>query len=98
MGLLKKTVGNLLDETALKFSENEALVDIPKGVRYSYREFLGAVNRLSKGLLRLGLKKGEHLALWGPNRWEWIITEFAAAKIGVVLISVDRRVEGIRIY
>ena len=89
MGLLKKTVGNLLDETALKFSENEALVDISKGVRYSYREFLDAVNRLSKGLLRLGLKKGEHLALWGPNRWEWIITEFAAAKIGVVLISVD---------
>jgi fatty-acyl-CoA synthase len=44
---------------------------------------------MSKGLLRLGLKKGEHLALWGPNRWEWIITEFAAAKIGVVLISVD---------
>jgi fatty-acyl-CoA synthase len=89
MGLLKKTVGNLLDETALKFSENEALVDISKGVRYSYREFLDAVNRMSKGLLRLGLKKGEHLALWGPNRWEWIITEFAAAKIGVVLISVD---------
>jgi len=89
MGLLKKTVGNLLDETALKFSENEALVDISKGVRYSYREFLDGVNRMSKGLLRLGLKKGEHLALWGPNRWEWIITEFAAAKIGVVLISVD---------
>ena len=89
MGLLKKTVGNLLDETALKFFENEALVDISKGVRYSYREFLDAVNRMSKGLLRLGLKKGEHLALWGPNRWEWIITQFATAKIGVVLISVD---------
>lgn len=87
--LLRVTVADLLDETALKFSENEALVDISKGVRYSYREFLDAVNRLSKGLLRLGLKKGEHLALWGPNRWEWIITEFAAAKIGVVLISVD---------
>ncbi len=89
MGLLKKTVGNLLDEAALKFSENEALVDISKGVRYSYREFSDAVNRMSKGLLRLGLKKGEHLALWGPNRWEWIITEFATIKIGVVLISVD---------
>ena len=87
--LLRVTVGDLLDEAALKFSENEALVDISKGVRYSYREFLDAVNRMSKGLLRLGLKKGEHLALWGPNRWEWIITEFAAAKIGVVLISVD---------
>jgi fatty-acyl-CoA synthase len=83
------TVADLFDETALKFSKNEALVDISKGVRYSYREFLDAVNRMSKGLLRLGLKKGEHLALWGPNRWEWIITEFATIKIGVVLISVD---------
>jgi len=89
MELLRMTVADLLDETALKFSENEALVDVSKGVRYSYGEFLDAVNRMSKGLLRLGLKKGEHLALWGPNRWEWIITEFAAIKIGVVLISVD---------
>ncbi len=87
--LLKVTVGDLFDEIALKFSENEALVDISKGVRYSYREFLEIVNHMSKGLLRLGLKKGEHLALWGLNRWEWIVTQFAAAKIGVVLISVD---------
>jgi fatty-acyl-CoA synthase len=87
--LLRITLGGLLDEVALKFPGNEALVDISKGVRYSYREFLDAVNRMSKGLLRLGLKKGEHLALWGPNRWEWIITEFATIKIGVVLISVD---------
>jgi fatty-acyl-CoA synthase len=89
MELLKMTVADLFDETALKFSKKEALVDISKGVRYSYREFLDAVDRLSKGLLGLGLKKGEHLALWGANRWEWIITEFAAIKIGVVLISVD---------
>ena len=87
--LLKITVGDLLDKVASQYPEKEALVDILKGVRYSYREFLDAVNRLSKGLLRLGLKKGEHLALWGVNRWEWIITEFAAIKIGVVLISVD---------
>ncbi len=83
------TVADLLDKTALEFPANEALVDISKGVSFSYREFLDVVHRLSKGLLRLGLKKGEHLALWSPNRWEWIVTQFAAAKIGVVLISVD---------
>ena len=87
--LLKITVGDILDKVASQYPEKEALIDISKGVRYSYREFLDAVNRLSKGLLGLGLKKGEHLALWGANRWEWIITEFAAIKIGVVLISVD---------
>ncbi len=89
MELLRMTVADLLDKTALEFPENEALIDISKGVRSSYREFLDVVHRLSKGLLRLGLKKGEHLALWSPNRWEWIVTQFAAAKIGVVLISVD---------
>jgi fatty-acyl-CoA synthase len=89
MELLRITVGDLLDEVASKFPDNEALIDIPKGKRFSYKEFLKVVNQISKGFLTLGLKKGDHLALWGPNRWEWIITQFAMAKIGVVLISVD---------
>ena len=87
--LLKITLGNLLDEVASKCPENEALIDLPKGERYSYREFLRMVNQLAKGFLRLGLKKGEHLALWAPNRSEWIMTEFAIAKIGAILISID---------
>lgn len=87
--LLRITVGGLLDSAALKFPENEFLVDIPGGVRYSYREFLRGVNQMAKGFLKLGLKQGEHVALWAPNLSEWIITEFAIAKIGAVLISVD---------
>jgi fatty-acyl-CoA synthase len=72
-----------------RLPQNEALVDVSKGVRLTYKEFLNCVNQLAKGFLKLGLKKGDHLALWAPNRWEWIITQFAASKIGVVLISVD---------
>jgi fatty-acyl-CoA synthase len=87
--LLRITLGDLLDEVASKFPENEALVDIPKGKRYSYEEFLKVVNQMAKGLLRLGVKQGERLALWAPNLSEWIITEFAIGKIGAVLISVD---------
>ncbi|OGP64320.1 MAG: AMP-binding protein, partial [Deltaproteobacteria bacterium RBG_13_47_9] len=71
------------------FPENDALVDISLGVKYSYREFLKMVNRLAKGFLTLGLKPGDHAALWFSNRWEWIVCQFALAKIGVVLISVD---------
>ena len=74
---------------ASRFPENEALVDIPKGKRFSYGEFLTMVNQLAKGFIKLGLQKGDHLAIWAPNRWEWIITQFAMAKIGVVFISVD---------
>ena len=89
MGMVRKTVGGLLDEVALKFPEKEALVDLSRGVRYSYKELLAMVNQTAKGFLKLGLKQGDHLALWSPNRWEWTMTQLALAKIGVVLISVD---------
>ena len=89
MDLVRKTVAGLLDEVALKFPEKEALVDLSQGVRYSYKELLAMVNQTAKGFLKLGLKEGDHLALWSPNRWEWTMTQLALAKIGVVLISVD---------
>jgi fatty-acyl-CoA synthase len=89
MDLVRKTVGDLLDEVALKFPEKEALVDLSQGKRFSYKELLATVNQAAKGFLQLGLKQGDHLALWSPNRWEWTMTQFALAKIGVVLISID---------
>jgi fatty-acyl-CoA synthase len=89
MDLVRKTVGDLLDEVALKFPEKEALVDLSQGVRYSYKELLTMVSQTAKGFLKLGLKQGDHLALWSPNRWEWTMTQLALAKIGVVLISID---------
>lgn len=87
--LMRVTIGDLLDRVTTRYPENDSIVDITKGVRYSYREVLGIVNRLAKGFLKMGLKKGEHIVLWAPNISEWIITEFAVAKIGCVLISVD---------
>jgi fatty-acyl-CoA synthase len=89
MDFVRKTVGDVLDEVALKFSEKEALVDLSQKKRFSYKDFLATVNQTAKGFLKLGLKQGDHLALWSPNRWEWIITQFALAKIGVVLVSID---------
>jgi fatty-acyl-CoA synthase len=89
MDLVRKTVGDVLDEVASKFPEKEALVDFSRGKRFSYKEFLATVNQTAKGFLKLGLKQGDHLALWSPNRWEWTITQFALAKIGVVLVSID---------
>jgi len=89
MKLLKITIGELLDEVASRFPENETLVDLSKNIRLTYREFLTRVNELTRGFLKLGIKKGDHLALWSPNRWEWIVTEFAIAKVGAVLVSVD---------
>ncbi len=87
--LLRTTIGALFDEVASRFPDREALIDIPRGRRYSYRELLIIVNRLARGLMKLGIRKGEHLALWTPNLPESIITELAAAKIGAVLMTLD---------
>jgi fatty-acyl-CoA synthase len=74
---------------AARYPEKEALVDIPRGERFSYGQFLGLTDQLAKGFLKLGLEKGEHLALWAPNKSEWIITQFALAKTGGILVSID---------
>ena len=87
--LLNITVGDLLDEVTSKFPSNEVLVNIPKGERFTYQKFLNRVNQLAKGFLKIGVQKGDHLALWASNLSEWIMTEFAIAKIGGVLVRVD---------
>jgi fatty-acyl-CoA synthase len=87
--LLEITMGDLLDQVAARFPENEILVDVSKGERFTYVEFLRRVNQLSKGFVKLGVQKGDHIALWATNRFEWIVTEFAVAKIGAVLVSID---------
>ncbi len=83
------TIGDLFDEAACRLPDRDALIDIPTGRRYSYRELSVIVNRSAKGFLKLGIGRGEHLAVWTPNIPEFIIAELAAAKIGAVLVSVD---------
>jgi fatty-acyl-CoA synthase len=87
--LLRMTIGDLFDAVSSRFPDREALVDIPKKTRYSYRELQRIVARLAGGFLKLGIAKGEHLAIWAPNRSEYIIAELAAVKIGAVLVSID---------
>ncbi len=89
MKLFRISVGNLLNELATRYPEKEALVDISERKRLSYRQFLGLTNQLAKGFLKLGLEKGQRLALWAPNKSEWIVTQFALVKIGGILVSVD---------
>jgi fatty-acyl-CoA synthase len=87
--LLRTTIGDLFDEVAAKYPDREALIDLPQGRRYTYQELLTRVNQLARGLIQLGIQKGECLALWTPNLAEAIITEFAAVKIGAVLTTLD---------
>ncbi len=86
--MIEKTIGQILDETAEKYPDNDALVYLD-GPRYTYKEFKDVCDRLAKGLIRLGIKKGDHVAVWGYNVPEWVMLQFATAKIGAVLVTVN---------
>jgi fatty-acyl-CoA synthase len=83
------TVGALLDDMAERFSDNDALVYPERNLRYSYRQFNDVCRRVAKGLLTLGIRKGDNLSIWAYNVPEWVILQFATAKIGAVLVTVN---------
>src|SRR5829696_1547508 len=87
--LLKITIGDLLDWQAARFGARDALVHVEHGVRYSYAEFRDQCDRVAKGMIALGIGKGEHVCIWATNYPEWVVAQFATAKIGAVLITVN---------
>ena len=86
---LDLTVGGLLDRIAGRYPDHEALVYVERGLRYSYREFNERCRQVAKGLIGMGVKKGDHLAIWAYNVPEWVVLQFATAKIGAVLVTVN---------
>ena len=83
------TVAELLNRTSMNYPDNEALIYSDRGLRYSYKELRELCNQFAKGLLKLGIKKGEHIAVWATNVPEWVITQFGSARIGAVLVAVN---------
>ncbi len=83
------TIGQLLSKTARRLPDHDALVYVEPDVRYSYQEFDRTCTQLANALLRLGIGKGEHVALWANNVPEWVIAQFATARIGAVLVTVN---------
>ena len=87
--MIEKTIGNIVDETAEKYPNNDALVYVNRGLRLSYKEFKEKVDKLGKSLMALGIKRGDHIAVWAYNVPEWVYLQFASAKIGAVLVTVN---------
>lgn len=83
------TIGDLLDRAAGRYPHNEALVYSDRNLRYTYRQLQHECNRVAKGLMALGIKRGEHIAILAPNVPEWVIMQFASAKMGAVLTTVN---------
>ena len=86
---LKITMGDLLDRQAERFGDRDALVHVDWGVRYTWRRFREECDRVARGLMALGIGKGDHVAIWSTNYTEWVVAQFATAKIGAVLVTVN---------
>nr|WP_110113701.1 AMP-binding protein [Bacillus sp. CGMCC 1.16541] len=87
--LKKVTLGELLLDTVNQFGSQEAVVYSKEGIRYTYKEFYDETTKVAKALLGLGVKKGEHIAAWATNVPEWLLLQFASARIGAVLVTVN---------
>jgi fatty-acyl-CoA synthase len=83
------TVGGLLRETARRFAQRPAVVFREQSVRWNWREFDTAVDMLALGLRALGVEKGERVGIWSPNRVEWLVTQFATARLGAILVNIN---------
>jgi fatty-acyl-CoA synthase len=87
--LLGETISHNLDRTIERLPDAEALVACQQGVRYTYAQFGDAVDRLAGGLLAAGLTRGDRVGVWGPNRAEWVLTQYATAKAGIILVNIN---------
>src|ERR1700755_2741141 len=87
--LLGETIGENLERTVSRFGDREALVDVATGRRWTYTSFDADVNRLARGLLARGIEKGDRVGIWAPNCAEWVLTQYATAKIGAILVNVN---------
>lgn len=83
------TIGQVLRETAKKFSQQDAVVFCAHGIRFSWSAFDAEVDRAARSLLALGLRRGDHFGVWATNVPEWVILQFATARIGAVLVTIN---------
>ena len=82
------TIGAALRQTANRYADREAMVFTQAEVRKTWAEFDRRVDRVARGLLAIGMRRGDHFGVWSTNRPEWVILQFASARVGVVLVTI----------
>ncbi|MCM3188163.1 AMP-binding protein [Bacillus subtilis] len=87
--LIHSTIGRLLEQTADAYPDRDAVVYPDRNIRYTYAQFDSLCRQTAKGLMRMGIGKGDHVAIWASNIPEWLAVQFATAKIGAVLVTVN---------
>jgi fatty-acyl-CoA synthase len=87
--LLGTTIGDAFDRTVARFPDRDALISRHQGLRYTWSTLQEEVNRFARGLLALGIQKGDRVGIWSPTYAEWTITQYASAKIGAILVNIN---------
>ncbi|MFK3958398.1 AMP-binding protein [Guptibacillus hwajinpoensis] len=87
--MLHETIGSMLERQVDQFGKKEAVVYSKENIRYTFEQFNNEVNRVAKALLGLGVTKGENVAVWATNVPEWLLLQFATAKVGAVLVTIN---------
>ncbi len=89
VALLDETIGANFERTAVQYPGVEALVDVPTGRRWTYAELDAEINRLARGLIAVGVEQGDRVGIWAPNCAEWVILQYATAKAGAILVTIN---------
>jgi len=84
-----QTIGDCFDDTAARYADQDALISRHQGLRYRWKDLQQIVDQAARGLMAMGVGKGDRVAIWSPNCAEWAITQFATAKIGAILVNIN---------
>jgi fatty-acyl-CoA synthase len=87
--LLGETLGECLRRTVARFGDRDALVVRSQGYRATYRQLWDAVTEVARGLLGRGIERGDRVGVWSPNRFEWVVLQYATARIGAILVNIN---------
>src|SRR3954453_14153424 len=87
--LLGDTIGDNLDRTIGRWGDREALVSVQQSERYSYAELGEAVDRAARSLIAADLRAGDRVGIWSPNCVEWVLVQYATAKLGIILVNIN---------
>ena len=87
--LLRERIGQILDRTARTYPNAPALVSCHQNQRFTYAEFRESTEQFARALLHLGIQKGDRVGIWATNCFEWVIAQFATAKVGAILVNIN---------
>ncbi|GBP04656.1 Acyl-CoA synthetase family member 2, mitochondrial [Eumeta japonica] len=92
--LVYRNVGQELERAAAEYSSVEAIVSCHENQRHTFKSLLDIVDRLASGFWKLGLRKGDHIALWGPNNMHWYLAMLASCRAGLVSVGINPAFQG----